>query len=135
MTLSNVRTQILSHFINNDIFLISDSAKIKTEKELEKLKVSLVSEAMKDLEANKIVKKITDDEGVERGWILESKLGAHGQDVYISLPISDMISHTINSYIEANGMKEELSNSLNITERDIIALIGIINDALNDEAQ
>lgn len=131
MTLSNIRTQILSHFLKNDIFLLSDVSNIKTPKELDKMKHSLVSEAMKELEENKLLKKITDDEGVDRGWILENKLGSHGQEVYLSLPISSAISETINSFIDANNLKEEKSNSLNITERDIMALLSIINDILD----
>lgn len=133
MTLSNIRTQILNHFLTNDTFFHSDAVKIKTEKDLEKMKGGLVLQAMKDLEESKIVSKLTDAEGVERGWILESKLGSHGQEIYISLPVADAISGVINSYIQANGLKENLSNSLNITERDIIALLEIIENTIDED--
>lgn len=133
MTLSTIRTGILSHFLNNDVFLLSDASKIKVTTELEKMKSGLINEAMKDLETNKIVKRLTDDEGVLRGWILESKLGSHGQEVYLSLPISNAISETINTFFDAHNIKEEKSNPLNLSERDIGALLGIINDLLDSD--
>lgn len=133
MTLSTIRTNLLSHFLTNDVFLFSDIEKIKVPKELEKLKSGLVHEAMKDLETNKIIKKIVDDEGVHRGWILESKLGSHGQEVYVSLPLSNAISEVINTFFDANEIKDERSNPLNISERDISALVGIIEELSSDE--
>jgi len=131
MTLSTVRTSILSYLLNNDVFLLSDVSKIKVSTELEKLKTSLVTEAMKNLEESKIVKRMCTDEGVHIGWILEAKLGSHGQEVYLSLPISNAISETINTFFEANNIKQEKSNPLNLSEGDIGALLGIINDLLD----
>jgi len=133
MTLANIRTQLLSHFLESDTFFSKDLEKIKVNKELEDSKKSMVQEALKDLEANKIVKKLTSS-NLEDGdvWILESKLDAHGQQVYLSLPISSAISETINTFIEANKLGEEKSNPLNLSERDIGALLGIINELLED---
>ena len=97
----------------------------------------MVERALNDLEESKIIKKIKSNssESQEDAWILESPLGAHGQQIYVSLPLSNAVSETINTFIEANKLGEERSNPLSLSEKDIAALLGIINELLDGQTQ
>jgi hypothetical protein len=139
MTLLSIKTQLLSHFLENDTFQEGDFVKIKVAKNLEKFKNDLIRKSLKDLEDSKIVKSLVADAPTNEAdvkfdaWILELPLAAHGQQIYVSLPLAGAISETINTFMEANKLDAEKSNPLSLSERDIAVLLGIINELLEGQ--
>jgi hypothetical protein len=139
MTLLSIKTQLLSHFLENDTFQEGDFEKIKVAKNLEKFKNNLIRKSLKDLEDSKIVKSLIADTSVDEAdiksdaWILELPLAAHGQQIYVSLPLAGAISETINTFMEANKLDGDKSNPLSLSERDIAVLLGIINELLEGQ--
>lgn len=132
MKLSDVKTELLSFFLENDSISPDLFEKIKLPKEFEEQKDEIIRKVLDGLEESNFLKKISKSGGSQDDdrWFLESSLEAHGQQIYMSLPLLSAISETINTFIKANKLNERESNPLNISERDIAALLGIINELL-----
>ena len=135
MTLSDLRAQILTHFLNNTTLFLSDITRFKVDVSLDKLKKEIIIEAMKAFEKEHLVSQIHSQEGILIGWILENKIGNSGQTVHLSYYLSHAIADTINSFMKANNIKNEDCDPLNLSEKDIGALIGIINEVLNEKEE
>lgn len=134
MTLSDLRSQIFTHFLNNSTLFLADITKFKVDANLEKCKADLITTAMKDFEEQGMVKRILSKEEILTGWILENKIGNAFQEVAISYNLCHAISDTINAYITAHKLSIEKSDPLNLGERDIGALLGIISEIVNKDS-
>lgn len=129
MTLSEIRNQILGHFVTNDHFSIEDDAgKITLPDSLVPSRDEIIALALSDLEKIDVVAKIGQDK-----WILRTPLISIRQNIQISGQTAELIADFINTYRDANGIKGDVCNKLDINERDLLNFLQIAHSLLNGE--
>lgn len=142
MTTLEVTNKLFEFFQENDSFSITDNFKniipihenIEQERELVRLGLKKLTEA-KILSERMIIKeKLKDSSSLQfkEIWFLEKPLNQFDQNITISGPTANAISNIMNEV-----SKEQISSSMNLTEKDIQGLIFIINGLLkaNQEQQ
>lgn len=135
MNLLEIKNQIIEYLVKNKTFELADFNKVKVPEELEPVRVSAILESLKDLEENKFVRGLTrtGDSDDKSMWILETPIGYAGQEIKIGLTTATLIATLINRYCEANNLKEDYCNLLDITEGDLQNLCTILLKTLNED--
>lgn len=131
MTILDITNKLFEFFQTNDMFSIENDFKsivpiydnLAEEQTLVRLGLEKLVEAK--LLSKSIVFKDVDGKIVKNVWFLEKPLNQFEQNITISGPTATAISSIINEV-----SKEQASNSLNITEKDIQGLIYVINGLL-----
>ena len=140
MNLSTIKLQIIKHFFNKQYFNIEEHIdKIEIPSSLKDSSKDIVLLALKSLEDDGFIKGVKEnDTNLVKVWIMINDISTHGQNVYITLPLCNLIADTINAFIQVNELNEEPINPLAISERAVAILVSIINDLLetdNDEKE
>lgn len=132
MTLLEVKNDIVQIVIENESFCILDSEGIQVEKDFEDRKNDVIFAALRELENEGVLSKITGESGDV--WILSEPLGLQGQDVHLSREMCEQIAAIINAYLDAKQNEGGRCNPLEIDERDIAILVGILVENLHGGA-
>lgn len=131
--LLEVRNQIAEYFLNSAVLDSADFVKIKVPDGLKDSKDSVIREALKDLEENKLIRGFKKDGADVKGqWCLETPLGYNGQQVAISIQTAALMAKMINQYRKANSINDDYCDLLEITEGDIHNLCLILAKTLSE---
>lgn len=131
MTLVEIQNQIIGQLVDKDIVTKEELVhSIKIPKENEAILPELINAALKNLEDTGIVNKIGD---VNLNWILRQPLKSMGQTIDLSMETCNEIADVINSFLDANDMKNMRADKLNISEAEIVMLINIINEIASND--
>jgi hypothetical protein len=116
--------ELLNWFIKNDSFSIKTNFSVINKKsELSLADEGAITLALNGLEKMEIARPFSS--GAEKIWILQKPLFLFGQTVDISGPSAIHISNIINNFFSLSDDKENMSDSSNITEEDIMKLVEI----------
>ena len=124
MDLLYAQNVLLEHFINNPLFKLSDYNKIFLLVEDVELYQEIVKLAADNLVKENILRHFVyknDDY-----YCLFKPLESFEQNVFLSALTCNAISKIINGYCAESNDKENICNTLNITDRDIRNLIKLI---------
>lgn len=135
MTLTNVKSQLIGHFIDHSTFKFKDSLgdpseeykKIKIDDDLEEFKPQLLVQALNNLAKSEIISYIGDTNCGEV-WILNQPLSQYYQNVSISNETAFYMAEILNEFYERNGEPQDIfANPLLITESDLGSILSIVD--------
>lgn len=128
MTVIEVRNKILEHFLTESYFCDKEHLeKLNLGsyfKNKSDLAAAMVLEALRDLEAAKLIRKCL--AGGFVFWVLEQPLASYPQTVTLSIPTITMIADTINKYRDSCNITGDVCDKTKIKEEDIQNLVYII---------
>lgn len=136
MTLSEVKNNLFSFFLENSVFNLSKIDELKLDIADNQLKEALIRQSLEDLQGKNILKKIEPLAPVmgesNEYWVLEQPLQTYSQQVEINGGLAEKISELINFYCHLVENETEFSNKLSLSGRDIenlylIAAEGVSN--------
>lgn len=130
MTLLHITNQLISFFCKEHVFSKSDFSVINVDN-MEEFRESIILTSLQELVEVGIIKKVVDQEM----WIMNMPPGSGGQEITFSLPVSNAVAETINSFYKANNIDADMVDPLNLNENHIMTLIEILHDILNDEKE
>ncbi len=131
MTVLDIRNQIVEKFCRKSTLSFDDFEALSVPQEFEGAKFGLAMAALEELTEIGMVHHVEPDDDSEPFWILSAPIGASGQNVHLELSTLEGIASIINSFLEANEIEDTRADALNIGERDILMLIGILGDILD----
>lgn len=123
MTLLDIRNQLFSHFCEEDTFSIQQFSSIEIDKSLESSRDDIIRAALDEMVAMGVSKKVGNSL-----WMLSAPVNSHGQTIQITMPTSEVVAETIETFLKANEIDHDPVDKFNLHEGHIWQLIGIIND-------
>ncbi len=131
MTLIDINNQIVEHFLQNERFSIQDDlSRIRIPEEYVEFSEQLVIKALEDLSNNGLLVALNKDV-----FILKQPINNIIQNLQLSPNIASAIADKCNMIKDVDDSKEEdgdITNALNIQERDIVKLLMIIDFLLEN---
>lgn len=134
MNLIEIKNQLVTFFIKNDTFNLSEEKhlnKIKVNSTQESIKKHIIISACKDLVESGMIKEVFDNQTLV-GFILVSPLNSYPQQIDISAVTGEMIANIINQYLDSQNIKEYRADALNINEGDINQIVMLTAELLNN---
>lgn len=132
MTIADIKNQLFSFFIKNDIFIIdSDLKKIKVTKTPDVLKKSIIIAALDSLEEEGVVSQLKDENKII-GYMSNVPLSQLSQQIEIGSQTSELIGEIVNQFYASEGVKDIAVDKMHITEYDIQQLAIITAKLLNN---
>lgn len=127
MTIQSIRNQLIHHFCEDDTFTMASQDAIWVEKEVVDKKVALIKEGLADLIEMGIIRAAGPD-----FWVLNRDMHEVVMPMNVSVQTRLAITSVIETWHDAHDIDFDLLDPLSITEREIHALLGMINDMLDD---
>lgn len=132
MTILSVKNQLLTHFMQHDVFDFSKhSLEIKFDKEVAAFREQMVTAACEELEKLGLVRKMQDQDSLRIIWVLVQPLSAYQQQVIINPLTANMVALAVNHYNEIEQLDGRCDMS-KIDELDILRLVQIIGNLEED---
>lgn len=134
MTVSDIRNQVLSHFVRTTYYSSAEHYLTlgfsEEQFKQEKLLKALIQESLRDLEAGKLIRKCVTEGSTF--WVLEKPFADYEQSVTLSGLTVNLIAETINGYRTMVGLQDSFCDKSNISEKDIQNLAIIVGTLLKD---
>lgn len=132
MTLTEVKNELFSFFLKNEIFSATNFKDIMVITDVldTEFKKALIVKALEELEKADLVVKIATNKS--ESWILKTPLQEYKQNIEINGNLAEYISEVLNKVY--NKLEEDVSppNKLNITADDIASLAGLLDSLVKE---
>lgn len=128
-----VKHALLSYFTQEDtIRPDKDFALVKFDCDNENLKKALIKDALQELEKVEIVRPLVfqEDNVKQEWWVLVKPLALFEKQINFSCETAIGLADAINGYFKAAGKPNELTDPMNLKERDLQKLALIVESLM-----
>lgn len=129
VTVTEVKNQVLSHFITKTVFTVDDMTGIKVDANAADWGSEIVRAALTDLEAAGLLRKVSSTS--RDAWILVRPFSSYSQQVNLSTSAIEAMGNCINGFIGANELDWQMCDKSALEEGDVMTLVDIIHTLLD----
>lgn len=133
VTVTEVKNQVLSHFVTRTIFTSDDMTGIKIGADAEAWGSEIVRAALADLEATGLLRKVSST--ARDAWILVRPFNSYAQQLTLSTGAAEEMGDLINDFIRANDLPWMICDKSALGENDVMMLVEIIHILLDAQTQ